>query len=164
MAKPLYKKIDLCEQKILILDPGASPTSVSQGFLDKHKIYYKTVQAHDPPKKIRTAKGTIQGTHTARINFFYERELYSIDALVLATDKVTPILFGSNSLKKIKAKFDFQSGVMTINGNLTINWEFSKTSGLWFFNLLQPSTKDSHVMTSNVLIASNETKPDVSSS
>ena len=129
----------LLDQKVAIFDPAASPTSASRGYLELHNIKYDVIERHQPPKRIRTASGIVPATFTARIKFLNNRVTYSIDVLIMDTDRVTPILFGSNALRKAGATFDFMNNIMTLKSGTQLFWDYSKTSGLWFLKITQPS-------------------------
>ena len=130
-------KFSLMDQKVIVLDTGANPTSCSQGYLDKHGILYQVKEEHRPPRKIRTAKGIVKADLTVTIPFCFEHQIYSIDVLVLSTPALVPILFGSNSFRKAKATINYK-GIMEMTAfKSSIVWDFSNNSGLYYIRLHQ---------------------------
>ena len=132
------KKSNLLDQKVIVIDSASSRSVTSEPWLVKNNIDFKKGEIHNPPQRVRTAAGIVNAHFDATITFTYNKVEYTITVLVLDTKKCIPILFGSTSLIKAKAKFDFSTGVMELTAMKTfINFEFSRSAGLWYVRLHQ---------------------------
>ena len=131
------EKFSVMDQCVIILDTGAYPSSCSQLYLDRHGVLYIIIAVHNPPKKIRTAKGIVKAYKTVRLPFAFGHSVFHLDVLVLDTPALVPILYGSNSFKKAKATLNYK-GTMEMKANgKTIIWSYSPNSGLYYINLHQ---------------------------
>ena len=141
------KKDYLLDRKILILDCAASPTTVSMGFLKKHNIKYDIIARHDPPVRISTAKGILMSYFDARIFITYNRITYALHTMVMDTVVVTPLLFGSTSLRLGQCVMDYKTNLMRVAAynNAIIEWSYDQKQRLWYLPLHQPGKTSNSV-------------------
>ena len=134
----------LLDSEVVILDPAASPSSCSEGWLTLHQIKYTKTEAYDPPRRVRTANGIVKAYYSVRVPFYINGQKLQINVIVLDTTRIVPLLFGSNTLLKASAQMDFSTGIMLIpkyRSLKQIKWKRHSTAHLWYIPLTQKSPK-----------------------
>ena len=133
----------LMHQKVMIADSGANPSICSEGWIKKHKVYFrrKTSLTHD--RLVRTAHGSWSSTYEVEIPTIYEGKLMVITVLVMKKDSICPLLMGNPSFIKGGAIWDLKTGEMELRDiNVKLKWKLSPTAKLYYLPLVQPPVKE----------------------